>query len=141
MRRFSIDSATTNIMAHLRRTHKIDLQSKLPPGEASNEAEHEKSNEDDHPKAKLRRDLRRSMETKTCALCNEEFESRKAYWNHMRAQHKDFEPTDFICHVCSKSFTKNYILVKHMRIHEGKVHQCTKCPAKFLYPEGLKRFE
>lgn len=77
--------------------------------------------------------------SKYCQQCDEPFQTRKAYFNHMRLVHKEIGSADFICHVCSKSFTKNYILLKHMRIHDGQQHSCHLCPAKFSYPEGLKR--
>lgn len=78
---------------------------------------------------------------KSCTICNAQFSTRKAYFNHLRTNHKDLEPTDFICHVCSKTFTKSYMLSKHMRVHEKRKYNCSQCPAAFAFPENLKRHE
>lgn len=78
---------------------------------------------------------------RSCTLCNEAFESSKSYFNHIRQEHSTAEPLNFICHICCKAFAKSYILLKHLRIHEGIKYTCMLCPATFSYPEGLKRHE
>lgn len=119
-KKFSPNCATTNLLFHLKSVHGIESHSsisvKVPP--------------------------KKSSASKTCTMgCNEEFETRKAFFNHMRLVHKTIDTTDFICHVCSKTFSQNYILMKHMKIHDDIVYNCSFCPASFAYPDGLKRHE
>jgi hypothetical protein len=123
-KKFKRSCATTNLFFHLKGNHGITNE-RLEGDEGS-------------PAKKSKRD---EESDKTCSICCESFETRKAYFNHLRSVHNTIESSDYVCHVCSKTFSKNYILAKHMKIHSGIDYFCSLCPASFSYPEGLKRHE
>jgi hypothetical protein len=127
---FSVTNATTGLMNHLVNKHGISPDMKAEDFEAP--LREEQSN------TVL---LRVGDKGATCLSCNESFDTGKAYYNHLRSVHDTIEASNYVCHVCSKTFSKNYILTKHMKIHSGVNYFCAFCPASFSYPEGLKRHE
>lgn len=124
--KYVTNCSTSNLMLHLRNVHGVEqstVERSLLLPLMNDPSKFEESIE------------------KTCNICNAKFSTRKAYFIHLRTLHKDMEPTDFICHVCSKTFTKSYMLTKHMRVHEKPKYNCSQCPASFTFPENLKRHE
>ena len=119
-KKFKRSCATTSYLKHLSKCHGIT------------------SPEDENPVEKQKVSPSQVCR-KSCTICREVFESQKSLLEHHRTIHKTEETANFMCHVCSKTFSQSYVLKKHMRIHSDLKFSCKLCPATFSYIEGLKR--
>lgn len=84
------------------------------------------------------------IESLLCDQCSVNFDSIRALRKHMREVHK-YEPPKLskklVCHICSKVYTGNSVLLKHLKTHEADAYRCYACPKTFKFPENCRRHE
>ncbi|CAH0718612.1 unnamed protein product, partial [Brenthis ino] len=60
--------------------------------------------------------------------CNKQFASRALLKDHIRKVH--CAEQKYICEVCGKGFTAEYLLMRHKMVHDMKVIECPVCSKK-----------
>jgi len=71
-----------------------------------------------------------------CKICGKRYDTFKYTNNHVTVVHK--RPKEHLCSFCGKSFTQKYVLVKHLKAHIDRPHQCSMCNRRFDSEEKLK---
>lgn len=73
-----------------------------------------------------------------CVVCNNYLENARALTHHLRYAHSSDQ--DFGCIICEKAFTKNNLLMAHLRRHSGeKPHFCVYCDKTFADSNDLRQ--
>lgn len=81
-------------------------------------------------------------ESLLCDQCSLSFDTSRALRKHMRQYHESHDEVNrFICHICSKAFRINSLLVKHEKTHAEDSYKCYACPSTFKFPENLRLHE
>lgn len=86
---------------------------------------------------------RRQNHQLNCEKCGKKFRNRRALETHDKVKHH--QQTLFICPICAKSMSSEYILDNHIRfVHNAeqeKKHECKVCSMKFTHSSKLVRHE
>ncbi|CAG9790678.1 unnamed protein product [Diatraea saccharalis] len=68
-----------------------------------------------------------------CIMCNKTFASEPAFAIHHKRVHLGVKINKslVVCEICGKKCINNAYYLKHRRIHNGEMYECTECPKKF----------
>ncbi|XP_005189187.2 zinc finger protein Xfin isoform X2 [Musca domestica] len=75
-----------------------------------------------------------------CEICGLECRFQHEAFNHLKQDHEN-EEMPLKCGLCKLDFISSKMFDRHSRIHcrnRSKILLCTKCPAKFVWPENMR---
>ena len=78
----------------------------------------------------------RSSKTFHCGLCNKDYTTKQALYNHVFTHQPDKK---FECEECGKKFPSSAAVRYHRRIHGKNKHKCEHCDARFHGQSHLAR--
>ncbi|XP_061392993.1 zinc finger protein 721 [Musca vetustissima] len=75
-----------------------------------------------------------------CEVCGIECRFQHEAFNHLKKEHENDE-MPLKCGLCKLEFISSKMFERHSRVHcrnRSKVLLCTRCPAKFVWPENMR---
>merc|ERR1712098_114058 len=85
---------------------------------------------------------RTNLKQYKCQFCEKVYSDNRGLQDHIKIIHEG-KKDNFVCDICSKSFSRRTSLAAHKLLHSGefKVYNCDNCPASFKDKRYLVRHQ
>ncbi len=137
---------TSNIRRHLKTCHKVQFQEMLSltpsrptrtPKESTDDAGDNEGDEEDDAKPPKKK-FQAGDRPFTCEECGRSFARVSSLRNHTH----DPQPSEFLCSLCGKTFTKKYRRDVHEKAHMGEApFKCNYCEKRFVTGQQRQNHE